>query len=310
MAIAARRLNYQHLLYFWSVVRAGSLSKACEELHLSAPTVSAQLRTFEERIGQKLLEKSGRRLVPTEMGRLVFSYAEDIFGLGGDLLSALAHQPTRRPMRFVVGIDDVLPKEIAQRLLEAALDTNPPAQLVCREGTLEYLLAALQVHEIDLVLSDSPVTPSLTTRAYNHQLGSCGESWMAAPAIAKELRRGFPKSLHGAPMLLPTADTAIRRSLDQWLDKQGVQPLIVGEFEDYALLREFARAGRGVAPVPDVLEQQFRRESGLLLVGAAKKVQAQFYAISMERKIKNPAVLAICEQASRVFPAGSAPSRT
>ena len=303
MAAAIRRLNYQHLLYFWAVVRAGSLTKACEELHLSAPTVSAQLRTFEERIGEKLLAKAGRTLVPTEIGRLVFSYADDIFGLGGDLLNALAHRPTQRPSRLVVGIDDVLPKEIAQRLLEAALGLNQPTQLVCREGTIEYLLAALRVHEVDVVLSDSPVTPSLNNRAYNHQPGTCGASWMAAPAMAKALRPGFPKSLHGAPILLPTADTAIRRSLDQWLDKQGVQPLIVGEFEDYALLREFARAGHGVAPVPDVLEAQFRRESGLALVGPARKVQAQFYAISMERKIKHPAVIAIFEKASQIFPA-------
>lgn len=301
MAIAARRINYQHLLYFWAVVRSGSLTKACDELHLSAPTVSAQLRTFEERIGQKLLTKQGRRLVATEVGRLVFSYADEIFGLGTDLLSALAHRPTERPMRLVVGIDDVVPKEIVQRLLEGALELKQPTQIVCREGTLEYLLAALRLHEVDVVLSDSPVTPSLNDRAYNHTLGACGESWMAAPAMAKSLRPGFPKSLHGAPILLPTADTAIRRSLDQWLDKQGVQPLIVGEFEDYALLREFARAGHGVAPVPDVLEAQFRKESGLALVGAASKVEAQFYAISMERRIKHPAVAAIYERAGKVF---------
>lgn len=305
MAIAARRLNYQHLLYFWAVVRAGSLTKACEELHLSAPTVSAQLRTFESRIGEKLLAKSGRTLVPTEVGRLVFSYAEEIFGLGGDLLNALAHRPTQRPLRLVVGIDDVLPKEIAQRLIEGALELDQPAQLSCREGSLEHLLAAMRTHEVDIVLSDSPVTPSVNDRAYNHLLGTCGASWMAAPEMAKRLRRGFPSSLHGAPILLPTADTAIRRSLDQWLDKQGVQPLIVGEFEDYALLREFARAGHGVAPVPDVLEAQFRKESGLASIGAAGKVEAQFYAITMERKIKNPAVLAISAKAGRVFSTGT-----
>lgn len=303
MALAIRRLNYQHLLYFWAVVRAGSLTKACEELHLSAPTVSAQLRTFEARIGEKLLAKSGRTLVPTEIGRVVFSYADDIFGLGGDLLKALAHRPTRRPLRLVVGIDDVVPKEIAQRLLEAAIGLAQRAQIVCREGTLEYLTSALRTREIDVVLSDSPITPSLNNQAYNHQLGTCGVSWMAAPAMAKTLRPGFPKSLHGAAMVLPTADTAIRRSLDQWLDKQDVQPLIIAEFEDYALLREFARAGHGVAPVPDVLKAQFRKESGLALVGAAPKVEAQFYAISMERKISHPAVLAILEKSRRVFSA-------
>lgn len=296
-----RRLNYQHLLYFWTVVRTGSLTAACEELHLSAPTVSAQLRTFEERVGEKLLMKSGRTLVPTEIGRLVYSYADEIFGLGGDLLNALAQRPTNRPLRLVVGIDDVVPKEIAQRLLAGVLRLNQPVQLVCREGTLEHLLAALLVHEVGVVLSDSPITPSLNLKAYNHPLGTCGESWMAAPGLGKVLRPGFPKSLDGAPVLLPTGDTAIRRALDQWLDKHNVRPVVVGEFEDYALMREFAREGYGVVPVPDVLQTQFRKELGLMTLGPAKNVQAQFYAISTERKIKHPAVLAICEMARRVF---------
>src|SRR5262245_11248451 len=177
MALPIPRLNYQHLLYFWAVVRTGSLTKACEELHLSAPTVSAQLRTFEERLGQKLLAKSGRTLVPTETGRLVFSYADEIFGLGGDLLNALAQRPTSRPLRVLVGIDDVVPKEIAHRLLDGALRLDQPVQIVCREGTLEHLLVALLAHEVSVVLSDSPITPSLDVKAYNHPPGRCGGSW-------------------------------------------------------------------------------------------------------------------------------------
>jgi LysR family transcriptional activator of nhaA len=301
MMAVARRLNYQHLLYFWSVVRTGSLTRACEELSLSAPTISAQLRTLEERLGEKLLTKSGRTLVPTEVGRLVYRYADEIFGLGRDLVDALEQRPTRRPLRLVAGIDDVLPKEIAHRLLEPALGLNQPVRLVCREGTLERLVADLAVHEVDIVLSDSPVTPSLNVRAYSHHLGTCEESWLATPALAKTLRRGFPKSLNGVPVLLPTDDTAIRRALDQWLDKNDVRPLIVGEFEDYALLREFARAGHGFAPVPTVLEAQFRRQYGFATVGHANGVQAQFYAISAERKIKNPAIAAVVEGARQIF---------
>lgn len=301
MALPIPRLNYQHLLYFWAVVRTGSLTKACAELHLAPPTVSAQLRTFEERIGEKLLEKSGRRLVPTELGRLVYSYADEIFSLGGDLLNAVAQRPTTRPMRLAVGVDDVVPKEIAQRLMESALSLERSVQLVCQEGTLEHLLVALQVHELDVVLSDSPVTPSLHMRAYNHPLGTCNVSWMAAPRIVRQLETEFPRSLNGAPTLLPTRDTAIRRALDQWLDRHSVRPLIVGEFEDFALLREFARAGRGIAPVPDVLVEQFQHEAGLESLGPIRKVRAEFYAISMERKIRHPAVLAICEKAQEVF---------
>lgn len=310
MMAVVRRLNYQHLLYFWSVVRTGSLTRACEELALSAPTISAQLRTLEARLGEKLLTKAGRTLVPTEVGRLVYRYADEIFGLGRDLMDALEHRPSRRPLRLVVGIDDVLPKEIAHRLLEPALRLDQPIRIVCREGTLERLVADLAVHEVDVVLSDSPVTPSLNVRAYSHHLGTCEESWLAPAAMAKTLRRGFPKSLNGAPVLLPTDDTAIRRALDQWLDKHDVRPVIVGEFEDYALLREFARAGHGFAPVPAVLEAQFRRQYGFGSVGQAKGVQAQFYAISAERKIKHPAIAAVVDGARQIFSAQLAAKST
>ncbi len=304
MMAVIRRLNYQHLLYFWSVVRTGSLTRACEELALSAPTISAQLRTLEARLGEKLLAKSGRTLVPTEVGRLVYSYADQIFGLGQDLVEALEHRPTARPLRLVVGIDDVVPKEIAYRILKPALAMKRPVRLLCREGTLERLVVDLAMHDIDVVLSDAPITPSLNVRAYSHSLGTSEVHWMATPTLAKTLRRGFPKSLDGVPVLLPTDDTAIRRALDQWLDKHDVHPVMIGEFEDYALLREFARAGHGFAPVPALLEEQFRREYGFARIGLATGIKAEFYAISVERKIKNPAVAAMTEHAREAFMGG------
>jgi LysR family transcriptional regulator, transcriptional activator of nhaA len=296
-----RRLNYQHLLYFWSVVRTGSLTRACEELALSAPTVSSQLRTLEERLGEKLLAKSGRNLVPTEVGKLVYGYANEIFTLGQELLGALEQRPSMRPLRLLVGIDDVLPKEIAYRIVEPGMQLKQPVRVVCREGTLERLVADLAVHDVDIVLSDAPVTPTLDIRTYSHSLGSCKVYWMATPALARTLRRGFPKSLDGVPVLLPTDDTAIRRALDQWFDRQGVRPLMLGEFEDYALLREFARAGHGFAPVPSVLEAQFRREHGFARIGMAQGVKAEFFAISSERKIKHPAVVAMTDSARQLF---------
>ena len=300
-----RRLNYQHLLYFWSVVRTGSLTRACEELALSAPTISMQLRTLEERLGEKLLAKSGRALVPTEVGRMVFSYADEIFGLGQDLLEALDHRPTARPLRLVVGTDDVVPKEIAYRILKPTLALKRPVRIVCREGTLERLVAGLALHEVDVVLSDAPVTPSLNVRAYNHSLGTCEVLWMATPTLAKTLRRAFPKSLDGVPVLLPTDDTAIRRALDRWLAKQEVRPVMIGEFEDYALLRAFGQRGTGVLPVPSVLEKDFRRQYGLQHLGPVDGVVGRFYAVSIERKIRHPAVAAICESARRTLFAGS-----
>ncbi len=304
-----RRLNYQHLLYFWTVVRTGSITRACEELALSAATISGQLRTLEERLGEKLLEKSGRRLVPTEVGLLVQSYAEEIFTLGRELSEALEHRPSQRPLRLVVGIDDVVPKEIAQRLLEPAMHLAQPVRIACREGTLARLTTELAARELDVVLSDARVTPTLNVRAYSHMLGSCAVCWMAMPNIAASLRRGFPRSLDGVPMLLPTDDTAIRRALDQWLAQRGVHPLLVGEFEDYALLREFARAGHGFAPVPAVQEQQFRRQYGLARIGMVREVRAEFFAISLERSIRHPAVAAIVSGSRQIFTGHEHPTR-
>lgn len=301
MSAVIRRLNYQHLLYFWSVVRTGSLTRACEELALAAPTISAQLRTLEERLGEKLLVKSGRTLVPTEVGRLVYSYANEIFGLGQELMEALEQRPSSRPLKLLIGIDDVVPKEIAYRIVEPGLQLKQSVRVICREGTLERLVADLAIHDIDVVLSDSPVTPSLNVRVYSHPLGSCNVYWMATPTLAKTLRRDFPKSLTGVPVLLPTDDTAIRRALDQWLDRQNVRPLLLGEFEDYAMLREFAREGHGFAPVPSVLEASFRRQLGFVRIGLAKGVKAEFYAISADRKIKHPAVAAMTDNARQLF---------
>ncbi len=294
------RLNYQHLLYFWSVVRTGSVARACEELALSAPTVSSQLRTLEARLGEKLLAKSGRRLVPTDVGRLVYGYADEIFTLGRDLLDALEHRPSARQIKLIVGIDDVVPKEVAYRILEPTLALQRPVRLQCREGTLEGLAAELAVHRLDVVLSDAPITPSLHVRAYSHSLGKCDVVWMATPTVAKTLRRGFPKSLQGVPVLLPTEDTAIRRSLDLWLGTEDVHPIMVAEFEDYSMLREFARGGHGFAPVPSILEEQFRRD-GFARIGVATGVKSEFYAISVERKIKNPAVAALTAHAREAF---------
>ena len=290
-------LNYHHLFYFWKVVGAGSISAACQELRLAPPTVSAQLKSLEEQLGEKLLTRSGRRLVPTDMGRTVFRYADEIFGLGRELMDAVKQRPTGRPVRLVVGIDDVVPKEIAQALIEPALRLGQPVRLLCREGSLESLLAALAIHELDVVLSDAPVTPSLNVRAYNHPLGECGVTWMATETLA----RALPRSLDGAPVLLPTDDTAIRRRLDQWCEDAGIRPRVVGEFEDYALLRAFGQDGLGVLPVPSVLEKDFRRQYALARIGTAQDVIARFYAVSVERRIRHPAVVAICETARRAL---------
>ncbi len=286
-------LNYHHLLYFWTVVRAGSIHKASEQLRISPPAISAQLKLLEDQLGEKLLTRSGRRLVLTEMGRTVFSYAEDIFTLGRELMDVVKNRPIGRPLRLDVGVVDVMPKVVVQTLLEPALHLRETVRIVCREATSDLLLGRLATHELDVVLSDSPVDPSVKIRAYSHLLGECGVIFVAGRRTAARYRRKFPHSLNGAPMFLPTDNTAFRRNLDFWFESKGIRPLVLGEFEDYALLRAFGETGAGVFPLPSVVETQLRKQRSLKTIGSTSEVRTQFYAISAERKLQHPAVLAI-----------------
>jgi LysR family transcriptional activator of nhaA len=292
-------MNYHHLLYFWTVVRMGSIAEASRELRVSSPAISVQLRSLEESFGDKLLKRSGRNLVLTEMGRVVFSYAEDIFSLGRELMDTVRSRPTGRPMRVDIGVVDVLPKLIAQWLITPALHLGEPVRIVCREATSDLLIARLATLELDVVLSDAPLNPNLKVRAYNHLLGETGITFLGTAKLAAQCKRGFPRSLDRVPMLLPTENMDIRRSLDQWFETRRIRPQIVGEFEDYALLMAFGQTGVGVFPVPSVFEKQLKKEDALKRIGRTGDVHARFYAISAERKLKHPAVVAICETARR-----------
>jgi LysR family transcriptional activator of nhaA len=292
-------MNYHHLLYFWTVVRMGSIAEASRELRVSSPAISVQLRSLEESFGDKLLKRSGRNLVLTEMGRVVFSYAEDIFSLGRELMDTVRSRPTGRPMRVDIGVVDVLPKLIAQWLITPALHLGEPVRIVCREATSDLLIARLATLELDVVLSDAPLNPNLKVRAYNHLLGETGITFLGTAKLAAQCKRGFPRSLDRVPMLLPTENMDIRRSLDQWFETRRIRPQIVGEFEDYALLMAFGQTGVGVFPVPSVFEKQLKKEDALKRIGHTADVHARFYAISAERKLKHPAVVAICETARR-----------
>jgi LysR family transcriptional activator of nhaA len=290
-------LNYHHLLYFWTVARHGSVSAASHELRLAQPTVSGQLRMLEDALGEKLFHRIGRRMVLTDMGRTVFRYADEIFTLGRELIDVVKGRPTGRPVRLVVGVADAVSKLIAYRLLQPALQLPEPVRIVCREDRPERLLAELSVHGLDLVLSDAPVGPAVNVRAFNHLLGECGVGFFAAPKLAQRLSGRFPESLHGVPMLLPTETTALRRALDQWFEAQGIRPQVVSEFEDSALLKVFGQQGLGVFPAPSAIEAEVRRQYGVRLVGTTTAVRERFYAISVERRLKNPAVVAICDAA-------------
>ena len=252
-------LNYHHLLYFWMAAREGSISRASDELLLSQPTVSAQIRALEEALGEKLFTRVGRNIVLTDMGRTVFRYADEIFSLGRELMDTLKGRPTGQPVRFTVGIADVVPKLVAYRLLEPALSLPEPVRMVCLEGKPETLLAELAVHGLDLVLTDAPISPTIKVKAFNHLLGECRVTFFGTARLAAACRRGFPKSLTGVPMLLPTTNTILRRSLDQWFETEEVHPVVVGEFEDSALLKVFGQAQAAVFATPSVIEAAVSR---------------------------------------------------
>ncbi len=296
-------LNYHHLLYFWTVVRAGSIQKAGAELSVSPPAISAQVKLLEDQLGEKLFTRSGRRLVLTETGRTAFSYAEDIFGLGRELMDVVKNRPIGRPLRLDVGIVDVMPKIIVQTLLEPALHLREAVRIVCREASADQLLGRLASNELDVVLSDSPVDPTLKVRAYSHLLGECGVIFVAGSRVAPGYRRQFPRSLNGASMFLPTDNTALRRNLDFWFESNDIRPVVIGEFEDYALLRAFGETGAGVFPLPSIVQPQLRKQKGLKTIGMTNEIRMQFYAISAERKLQHPAVVAIRNTARQdLFP--------
>jgi len=279
------------------VAKEGGISRACEKLRLAQPTISGQLAVFEDSIGEKLFRRDGRKLALTETGRAVFHYAEEIFALGRELTNTLKGRPGARAPRLSVGITDALPKLIAYRLIEPALRLAEPPQILCYEDKTERLLAEISLHGVDLVLSDAPATPSIGARTFNHLLGECGVAVFGTPALAARCTDDFPRSLNGAPFLLPTANTALRRSLDQWFDAEGLRPEIKAEIEDSALLKTFAAAGVGLFVAPTPVKTEIERQYGMELVGRIDAVRERFYAVTIHRKMKHPGVTAILESA-------------
>ncbi len=288
-------LNYHHLFYFWRTARCGSIAKASAELLLSPPTLSAQIRQLEASLGEPLFTREGRRLVLTDVGRIALGYAEEIFTRGREMVDTVKGRSVA-PSRLVVGVSDVLPKLVAWRLLQPAL-TGVDTRVICREGRHDRLLAALAVHEVDVVLSDTPASSSLGQRAFNHVLGECGLSFFAAPALARTLRGQPPRCLDGAPMLMPTDVSALRLSLDGWFSRHDVHPRVVGEFDDGALLTTFGQAGAGVFAAPSVIERETVKQHGVRLVGRTTEIRERYFAISADRRLKHPAVVALSNAA-------------
>ncbi|MFM7137884.1 MAG: transcriptional activator NhaR [Planctomycetota bacterium] len=297
-------LNYHHLLYFWTVAREGSIAAACRRLHLTQPTVSGQIKALERALKATLFERRGRSIALTETGRLVYRYADEIFSLGRELEDAVAGRATVGGLRFTVGVADTLSKLIVHRLLEPALHLPEEVHISCIDGDPDRLLAQLTLHELDIVISDYPANPRLGLRVFNHALGDCGVTLFGTSELAKRYRPGFPRSLDGAPLLVPPGNAALRRAMDQWCDEIGVRPLIRGEFADSALLKAFGARGEGLFFAPTVVEDDVGRMYGVEVVGREERLRERVYAISMEKRLAHPAVVAIT-RAARASLAGS-----
>jgi LysR family transcriptional activator of nhaA len=292
-------LNYNHLHYFWVVAREGGIVRASEELMVSQPTISIQIKGLETSVGHKLFDRVGRGLQLTEAGRIAFNYANEIFSLGQEMANALEHQPTGRPLKLSVGVLDAIPKPVVRQLLEPALHLPQAVRLICREDKADRLLADLAARRTDVVLSDAPIGTGVQVEGFNHLLGDSDVSFFASKELAARLRRGFPKSMNGAPVLLPADHTQVRRSLNLWFDKKRIHPVVAGEFDDSALMFWFGQSGAGVFPAPSIIEAEVRRTLAVRLVGRAADVRERFYAISMEPKLKHPAVVAVCDGARK-----------
>lgn len=290
-------LNYHHLLYFWTVAKEGSITAAAAQLHLSQPTLSTQVRKLEKSLDAKLFDRVGRSLVLTDQGQVVFRYADEIFALGRELSDAMQGMPTKSALRLTVGVPDVLPKLVVYNLLKPALELQGQVQLVCYEGKQKDLLADLALHRLDVVLADSPLTPETHIRAFNHLLGESSISIFAKPSLAKKYKKDFPKSLHGAPMLLPTQTTTLRRALEQWFDENEIRPQVMHEFEDSAILKVFGQHGEGVFASPTAIEDEICRQYRVQAIGRIDEIRERFYAISIERRLKHPAVVRISKAA-------------
>jgi len=292
-------LNYRQLHYFWVVAKTGSIVRACEQLNLTPQTISGQISLLEQTYGIELFRRVGRQLELTEAGRQTLPYAEQMFQLGGELELMLRAQPNEQQILFRVGVADVVPKSIVYRLIAPTMELSEPLRITCREDKLERLLADLAIQRLDLVISDSPMPSHLDIKGYSQKLGECGISFFATPELAARYGHDFPRNLHGAPLLIPGPETVVRSRLQRWFAEQQIQPQIVGEFDDSALMQAFGQSGSGIFIGPSVIADEVKRQYGVELIGQTDAVTESFYAISVERKVKHPGIVAITEGARR-----------
>lgn len=294
-------LNYHHLRYFWTVAKEGSISRAAAKLHVSQPSISEQIRELESALGEKLFRREGRNNKLTEAGQVVFGFAEEIFALGREMMNAVKQHPGTKTLRLYVGVVDSFPKLVTNEILKPVFSLPQTVHVICREGKMEDLLAQLAAHRLDIVLSDEPASSSVNFKTFNHPLGETGTTFCAEKRLATRLKRNFPKSLHEAPALLPSDNTPFRRTLESWFRAQRIQPSVVAEFEDLALMKVMASEGRGFIAMPSVAVNEARESYGFHAIGRADQCRMQFHAITAERRIVHPAVAAISTQARRIL---------
>jgi LysR family transcriptional activator of nhaA len=303
-------INYKHLHYFHTAAKAGAINRAADKLHLTPQTLSGQIKVFEDRLGVQLFARNGRRLDLTQAGKLALSYADEIFQIGAELQEALGASPGTRMMPFRVGISDAVPKEIAHQLLLPALGLEEPVRLICREDRLERLVAELSIHRLDMVLEDKPMPTNVDVRGYSHPLGECGVAFFARRELARTIRGKFPDCLDGMPLLMPGEDSALRAPVLRWLEKNGIGPRIVGEFDDSALMKSFGQAGAGIFPAPAVISKEVTNRYQVELLGQTEVIRNRFFAITVERHVRHPAVQAVSAAAHSALFGKKASGRT
>lgn len=301
-------LNYHHLRYFWMVAKEGSLRRAAEVLNVSQPSICTQIQLLETALGEDLFRPSGRSLMLTEFGRLIFGYADEIFTLGNEILRATKQAPTARSIRLNAGVVDSFPKLMSFEILRPIFEHHPPVQLTCHEGKLPDLLAQLTTHRIDVVLADEPASPGAAGKVFSHLLSTSDVSFCAMPSVAAGLQGKFPENLDGAPALLPTPNCTLRRELESWFRKTGITPRVVAEFEDAALTKIVAAEGLGFIAIPASIVPEAIERHGFIQLGRAKDLQTSFYAITAERRLTHPAILAITHQSRTEPKKGKRPS--
>ena len=291
-------MNFKHLHYFWVTAKAGGVMRAGEQLHTTPQTLSGQIKLLEDWLGRKLFRKSGRQLELTEDGRLALGYADQIFTLGAEMETALREaRGGQRVLDFRVGVADSVAKSVAYRLLEPALNLAEPVRLICSEGKFPDLLAQLALHRLDLVIADEPMSRRISVKAFNHPLGSTAMSFFCAPQLRPLLKGEFPACLNDMPMLIQGASASVRQQLEGWLTRYQIHPRVIGEFDDGALMTAFGREGRGVFMAPSVLEAETVAQFGVDVIGRTDELVEEFFAVSVERRISHPCVLAITDAA-------------